>query len=91
MLRCRGAEEWRSAVVPVLLLAVLLVVPPTLAVVPRIQVPAALETPATFSHPAVSGPWTNLTPLVGAGPPGGVGAGIANDTFGGDDLWFGGS
>jgi hypothetical protein len=91
MLRCRGAEEWRSAVVPVLLLAVLLVVPPTLAVVPRFHVPAPPEISATFSHPAVSGPWTNLTPLVGAGPPGVVGAGIANDSFGGDDLWFGGS
>src|ERR1700674_2560172 len=88
MLRSRAAEGRRQAFGLVLLLAFLLVIPPGVGHSIR-GAPAAprLANPL----PAAAGPWTNLTPAPGAAPPAGVGAGLANDSAEGFDLWFGGA
>ncbi len=76
---------------PLLGVAVLLVVSGLIPAGLASATPAAPRIGEELPHPAAGGPWTNLTPAEGDGPPGSVGAVMVNDSADGYDLWFGGS
>ncbi|HTT26524.1 MAG TPA: kelch repeat-containing protein, partial [Thermoplasmata archaeon] len=88
MLRSRGAEGWRSAFAPAVLLVLLLAAAPGGAAPSGPHPPRGPDLPI---EPAVPGPWTNLSTAGGPAPPPTVGGALANDSHDLEDLWFGGS